>query len=107
MIDAYRFKDYLQLGILKFLADYFVFDVFMHLISICIYIWWLDLQNPKERRHWYYVFANLDKDRELAKAHSEIKGLRLTERAKDKALAEVTVIKVLITSIADCQWVSG
>lgn len=31
-----------------------------------------------------------DKDRELAEAHSEIKGLRLTERAKDKALAEVT-----------------
>lgn len=31
-----------------------------------------------------------EKDRELAEAHSEIKGLRLTERAKDKALAEVT-----------------
>ncbi|KAJ6798545.1 microtubule-associated protein 70-1-like [Iris pallida] len=31
-----------------------------------------------------------DKDRELAEAHSEIKGLRLTERAKDKALAEGT-----------------
>lgn len=31
-----------------------------------------------------------DKDRELGEAHSEIKGLRLTERAKDKALAEVT-----------------
>ncbi|ONK78818.1 uncharacterized protein A4U43_C02F22750 [Asparagus officinalis] len=31
-----------------------------------------------------------DKDRELAEAHSEIKGLRLMERAKDKALSEVT-----------------
>ncbi|KAK1277339.1 Microtubule-associated protein 70-2 [Acorus gramineus] len=31
-----------------------------------------------------------DKDRELAEAHNEIKALRLTERAKEKALAEVT-----------------
>ncbi|XP_042428044.1 microtubule-associated protein 70-1-like [Zingiber officinale] len=31
-----------------------------------------------------------DKDRELSEAYSEIKGLRLVERAKDKALAEVS-----------------
>ncbi|MQM21524.1 hypothetical protein Taro_054566, partial [Colocasia esculenta] len=31
-----------------------------------------------------------DKDRELAEAHSEIRALRLTERAKEKALSEVT-----------------
>jgi len=37
---------------------------------------------------------NLDKDRELAEAQSEIKGLRLTERAKDKALAEVASLEI-------------
>ncbi|XP_010914823.1 microtubule-associated protein 70-1 [Elaeis guineensis] len=31
-----------------------------------------------------------EKNRELAEAHGETKGLKLTERAKDKALAEVT-----------------
>ena len=35
------------------------------------------------------TFCVSDKDRELIEAHNEIKALRLTERAKEKALAMV------------------
>ncbi|KAK1292312.1 Microtubule-associated protein 70-2 [Acorus calamus] len=43
------------------------------------------ITNGKQRN-----FQLPDKDRELAEAHNEIKALRLTERAKEKALAEAT-----------------
>lgn len=35
------------------------------------------------------TFCVSDKDRELIEAHNEIKALRLTERAKERALAVV------------------
>jgi len=38
---------------------------------------------------WFF-FEVLDKDRELGEAHAEIKALRLSERAREKAVEEVT-----------------
>jgi hypothetical protein len=37
----------------------------------------------------------LDKDRELGDAHAEIKALRLSERAREKAVEEVNGLTVL------------
>jgi hypothetical protein len=38
---------------------------------------------------WIF-YEVLDKDRELGEAHAEIKALRLSERAREKAVEEVT-----------------
>jgi hypothetical protein len=38
----------------------------------------------------FFPYKVLDKDRELGEAHAEIKVLRLSERAREKAVEEVT-----------------
>jgi hypothetical protein len=38
----------------------------------------------------FLPYEVLDKDRELGEAHAEIKALRLSERAREKAVEEVT-----------------
>ena len=38
---------------------------------------------------WFF-YEVLDKDRKLGEAHAEIKALRLSERAREKAVEEVT-----------------
>lgn len=43
----------------------------------------------------YFSRLVLDKDRELGDAHAEIKALRLSERAREKAVEEVNGLTVL------------